>query len=459
MKFQQQFVQRAEQRLVLMPKMLQSIEVLQLATVDLLQLIEQELQQNETLDLLPSDSAESPPALDRLARVDAEDFDAWPAPRIHGEKDAKQAMLENQPALGEDLCEHLSLQLALGDCSQELCDQVIKLAECLDERGLLCESDAELLEVLGGAPFDEALSVLQSLDPKGLGARSPIDAMLLQISREDPDYPAIERLLTEYLSALARNRMPEVARALGLEVSEICFLVERIGELDPRPGARFQREVAPPIHPELRVSREQGRIEVLVDDGSLPALAINPEYLEILDSRGTETDTRSYLRKKLQSARDLMAALHHRKATLARVGAAIIETQADFLERGRAGIKPLKMADIAAQLDLHTSTVSRAIAGKYVQTDLGIFPLRDFFDGARGRGKDHRAGGFGRLAVKERIKELVASEDCRRPLSDDDLAQLLEESGIALARRTIAKYRKELQIPSSWQRRRYDGES
>lgn len=459
MKFQQQFAQRAEQRLALMPKMLQSIEMLQLATVDLLQVIDKELEQNETLELLPPETADELPAPERTLSADRLDHDAWPGSRVSGERDPKQAMLESLPARSEDLLEYLSLQLALGDCSQTLCDQVLKLAERLDERGLLPESDAELLESFGGEPYERALEVLQSLDPKGLGARSPIDAMLLQVSRQDPDYKAIERLLTEYLSALARNKMPEVAKAMGLEVSEVCYLVERIGRLDPRPGLRFHEDAALPVRPELLVRQEQGRIEVVVDDQSLPALAINPDYVELFGADATTIETRRYLRKKLQSARDLLAALRHRKATLARVGAAIINHQAEFLERGRAAIRPLKMADIAAQLDLHTSTVSRAIAGKYVQTDLGIFSLREFFDGARGRGKDRAASGSGRLAVKERIKEMVAHENGHNPLSDGELARLLEESGVAVARRTVTKYRKELQIPSSWQRRRHGGES
>jgi len=459
MKFQQQFVQRAEQRLALMPKMLQSIELLQLATADLLQVIEKELQQNEVLEALPTDLAEDPTSSQQATRADHFEQDPWVPSRNLDAMDAKQAMLENQPAPGEDLLDYLSLQLALSDCSQALCSQVLTLAEGLDERGLLPDSDSELIDALSGQPFDEALAVLQSLDPKGLGARSPIDAMLLQVSREDPDYPAIERLLTEYLSRLARNKMPEVAKHLGLEISELCCLVERIGGLDPHPGSRFQHDTQWPIRPELLVRQEQGQIEVVVDDASLPALTINPDYLDLLHSRATETETRSYLRKKLQSARDLLAALHNRKATLARVGAAIMNHQAGFLEHGRSAIRPLKMADIAAQLDLHTSTVSRAIAGKYVQTDLGIFSLREFFDGARCRGKGREENGSGRLAIKERIKELVAGEDGGRPLSDDDLARLLEQSGLAVARRTITKYRQDLQIPSSWQRRRYGGES
>ncbi|MHC5065168.1 MAG: RNA polymerase factor sigma-54 [Planctomycetota bacterium] len=460
MKLHQQISQRVEQGLALMPKMLQSIEVLQLATVDLVQLIEAELEQNETLEVLDAqeDPVEIPEQDSREERSEELEFERV----IRGESeasDAKQAMLESLPARTEDLLEHLRIQMALGSWSSQLVDQVIRLGGLLDDRGLLTGSDEELLEALDGDPFEEALSVLQSLEPRGLGARSPIDAMLLQVSEEDPDYAAISRLLTEHLEALAKNKVPEVARAMGFEVSEVCFLLEQIRELDPHPGSRFNQEAAAPIRPELWVRHEHGRIEVLVDDGSLPALTISDQYHDLLGDKGTEAETKTYLRKKMQSARDLMSALRHRKATLARVGAAVLEHQRAFLERGKAAIRPLKMADIAEQLDLHTSTVSRAIAGKYVQTDQGIFPLRDFFDGARARGKDQSGGDQGRLAVHERIKGLVASEDPRAPLSDDELVKRLAAAGVRVARRTVSKYRKELEIPSSWQRRRFGTES
>ncbi len=460
MKLHQQFSQRAEQRLAMMPKMLQSIEVLQLATVELVQLIEAELEQNETLELLqPTDEPSEIPEEDRREeRADDLEYEGG----VRGDSeggDAKRAMLESLPARGEDLAEHLRMQMALGSWSEDLVQQVLVLAELLDERGLLTASDAELREVIGAEPFEEALSVLQSLEPRGLGARSPIDAMLLQISVDDPDYAAIASILTEHLEALAKNKVPEVARAMGLEVGEVCFLLEQIRELDPHPGSQFQTEAAAPIRPELRVIQEHGRIEVQVDDGSLPALGISGDYQDLVGDKATEPETRSYLRKKMQSARDLMAALRHRKATLARVGAAVLEHQRAFLQHGKSAIRPLKMADIAEQLDLHTSTVSRAIAGKYVQTDLGIFPLRDFFDGARARGKQQTAGEEGRLAIKERIKGMVAGEDSRTPLSDDELVKRLGAAGVRVARRTVTKYRKELEIPSSWQRRRFGTES
>ena len=203
------------------------------------------------------------------------------------------------------------------------------------------------------------------------------------------------------------------------------------------------------------VTVEDGQVQVAVDHLALPVLGINEDYEVMAGAAQTEKDVRRYLRGKLQSARELIFAIQQRKATLARVGAAIISRQRDFLTHGRSAIRPMKMADVADQLGLHTSTVSRAIAGKYMQTDQGIFSLREFFDGARGHGPDGRVGSTGRMAVKEHVKQLLGAEDASKPMSDDEVVSHLRARGIQIARRTVSKYRQELGIPSSWQRKRF----
>ena len=208
------------------------------------------------------------------------------------------------------------------------------------------------------------------------------------------------------------------------------------------------------IHPEAVVSFEGGSVQVSVDDISLPDLGINELYEDMVKGKGTDKEVRHYLREKLHSARGLIDAVEQRRRTLGRVVAAVMDHQREFLEKGRTGIRPLKMAEVADQLELHTSTVSRAISGKHVQTEWGIFSLREFFDGGRGSAGSGGSGS-GRMAVKERISELVRSENPERPLSDDELVALLSAERVKVARRTVTKYRKELGIQSSWLRRKY----
>jgi RNA polymerase sigma-54 factor len=439
---------RAEQSLQLRPALLLSIEVLQMAAVDLLQRIDRELEANETLLALPREPEIAAASADS-GRDETFGDDAWRGARSGGETDAKQAMLSSAPAPGGGLAAHCREQLVWLGVDPWLREGVELLIGCLDARGLLAAAGDELAHVVGAQRLAPCLELLAALEPRGLGARTPVEAMLAQIDADDPDRAAIGALLTQHLEALARNRLPEVARALQRPVAEIEALVARIRGLDPAPGARFREERNPAVRPDLVVREEHGEVRVIVDDNELPALALDPEYEAMAASAAAGSELRRYLGRKISVARDLIEAVANRKHTLARVGAAVLERQPQFLERGLAALRPMKMADIAAALDLHVSTVSRAVAGKYLQSDRGLFRLRDLFDGGDS-GSDQAVG---RGAIKHRIGELVAAEDRAAPLSDDDLAAMLGRQGIDVSRRTVAKYRSELRIRSSWRRR------
>ena len=450
-----QNTQRMEQGLLLIPKMLQSIEVLQLGVSDLAGVIEAELVKNETLEIRAPAGTEPPP-LERPKRVDEEEYvsprpvrpDSAGGPGVH-------EFLASLPAASEPLLEHIREQLAWWDLSHDLRDAVLLLTEHLDNRGFLCCEDEELSEVIGEASLEQALSVLRSLEPKGVGARNAIDALLMQVSPRDPDYLDIQSLLGEHLEALARNKIPEVARRLGRPVADVQALLDRIRHLDPCPASSFHDEAVEHVRPDLQVTDRDGELEILVNDADLPSLGISEDYAAMVRAAETPKEIKQYLRPKMESARDLIHAIDQRQKTLGRVAGAVMEYQKGFLEHGRAAIRPLKMAEIAAMLGLHTSTVSRAVAGKYVQTDRGICSLRSFFDGRRSGVAGNRDPQTGRLGIQERIRELIESEEPGRPLSDDDLVLLLAASEIEVARRTVAKYRNELGIPSSWRRRRH----
>jgi RNA polymerase sigma-54 factor len=207
------------------------------------------------------------------------------------------------------------------------------------------------------------------------------------------------------------------------------------------------------VRPDAYVWLHNGAVQATLDDEALPDLFVNEQYAALAGDRRTEREVRDYLRPKLRSARDLIEAVAQRKATLLRVVKAVMQEQLAFLAKGRTALRPLRMSEIADRLELHTSTISRTIAGKYVQTDRGVFTLREFFDG--GRIDAAPAEGQGRMAVAQQITELVAAEDKLRPLSDDELVTALAERGVQVARRTVAKYRGEHGIPSSYLRRRF----
>ncbi len=447
--------QRQEQRMALLPHMLQGIEVLQLATADLVQLVEEQLQQNETLEALPPTRVEPEvPAATRLAEREDTGWQEWRRGPAGDADDGKAAFLANVAAHGQTLADFVRQQLAFRGTQALLTDAVMLLVEHLDERGLLPFLVEDLAE-RHDAPLEllrEAHAVLLSLEPRGIGAAQGIDAMLLQAAG-DPDLATIERVLRDQLEALGRNKLPEVARELQMPLDELQALLVRMRRLSPRPAAAFERGDDPPLRPDAFVWLHDGAVHVALDDASLPDLQVSAEYAALAGDRATAPEVRDWLRPKLRSARDLIDAVHQRQATLLRVVEAVMRRQQPFLAKGRTAIKPLRMSDVAEALDLHTSTVSRAIAGKSVQTDRGIFRLRDFFDGDRLDGA--AIEGSGRLAIAEQIAELVAGEDKQAPLSDDDLVRRLGERGVRCARRTVTKHRQHLGIPSSYRRRRF----
>ncbi|MFN3244724.1 MAG: RNA polymerase factor sigma-54 [Planctomycetota bacterium] len=445
--------QRQEQRMALLPQMLQSIEVLQLATADLVAFVDAELQQNETLEVQRRE-VEAPDAPEPKSNErDEPDFEEFRRARPDGD-DKKLGFLNSVPARGGNLVDHVREQLAFRDVPPLIAEVVVLLAERVDERGLLPQPDTELaVELdLGSDLVGEARTALQQLEPAGVGAHDAIEAMLIQ-AQADPDLPLIEMMLREHLEELSRNKLPDVARALSLSIDELQDLMGRVRSLNPRPGAEFVADDDLPVQPDAFAWLQNGEVRVALDDEALPDLQVNEQYAALFGDRRTEREVRDYLRPKLRSARDLIDAIQQRKATLARVVQATMEQQRAFLEKGRAAIKPLRMSDIADQLELHTSTVSRTIAGKFVQTDRGVFSLREFFDGSRIDAA--KAEGQGRMAVSQQIQDLVDQEDKLHPMSDDDIVAALSGRGVQVARRTVAKYRRELSIPSSYQRRKF----
>ncbi len=447
--------QRLEQRL--MPQMLQSIEVLQLATADLLQLVALQLETNEVLELEPmQDSAE---VAAEVAEAAAAVADEWDAPGVRAnvdEIDGRRALLENQPAHADALLATVNEQAAFRELPRALANAVMLLAERLDERGLLLLR-LETVAAETGVAIEVlrlALGELQAMEPRGLGAGSGVEAMLLQ-AVGDPDFVLIERLLTQHLEALARNKWPDVARALQVDLDELRALIDRIHHLSPAPAAGLRAAAEPSITPDVAAWLVDGQVEVALVDDQMPQLAVSEAYQQLLQDRATDRALREHLRTRVRAANDLIFAIAHRQSTLRNVARVVMQHQRDFLVRGRIALRPLRMADIAQELGLHPSTISRAIAGKYVTTTVGTLALREFCDGGSADGNDE--AGHARSAIGQHIADLVQAEDRSKPLSDDALVGRLAARGIQVARRTVTKLRQAMGIASSYRRKQHGG--
>lgn len=427
---------RVEQQMLLQPRMLQSIQVLQMPTWELDGWLFEQAEGNEALLV----EAAPPDLSPRGTREDSE---------------AHDEMLRNQPAPGRSLHGMVAEQLATAGLEGGVEEWVRFLVDCLDPRGFLSADDGELLALAqeaglegGEAQLARGLAALQGLEPRGVGARGAIEALLLQLDPADPDYGSLCRLLEEFVEELAKNHMPQVARAMGLELADLERLLALLAELDPAPVATLAGECAPAIVPDVLVERSPEGWEVSVPRSRLPAVSVDPEVRSLARDQRQDSAVRRYLRGRLDQARWIVEAVAQRRATLLRVARAVFVHQRPFLEEGPGHLTPLTMGQIADELSLHVSTISRAVAGKYAQTPWGVLPLRRLFQSAAG-------GESARDDVRRRVRALFEAEDKGRPLSDDELVGLLAQEGVKVARRTVAKYRAELGIPSSYRRRRF----
>ncbi len=442
------------QEMILAPRMLQSIEILALPRVDLEAWLAEQSEKNEALLLEASGGVDEAPTRSQAAASRA--------------SDDHRALLEALPERECSLAESIEAQVRARDIDEPLADWVLFLVGCLDAGGILAATDAELREwaidaelVLAGTRAGDlllarAIAELQQLEPAGIGARSSVEALLLQLDPMDADYALLCTLLEDFLVELSRNRRPAVAEKLGLELQELDRLLAVLGALDTRPAAQLVGELAPVMHPDIVVlPGESGGFVVELARGALPSVAIDPVAEALLASDDVDRTTKTYLRDKVEKARWVTEAVEMRGATLLRVAESTLRRQAAFLEDGPTALVPLLMTEVASELELAVSTISRTVAGKSVQTPFGIIPLRTFFQSNVGENAVGGQAGTATEAARERVRQLVEQEDPRAPLSDESLVQALAALGMTVARRTVAKYRGELGIQSSYRRKKH----
>jgi RNA polymerase sigma-54 factor len=491
MKLEMRGQMRLEQRMKLAPHMIQSMEILQLPILALQERIEQELNSNPVLE---TEQPESPDETetngeDQLAEdIDdkdlvlstdnnkADDFErldslgdsftdymAQAAPlrkRIQfDEVDKKLEALKNTAAPPQSLHEYLAEQWGLVEADEPVKKAGEMIIDYLDDRGYLTVRLEQLHNKDRGDftvdDLKQALELVQKLEPAGVGARDLKECLLIQMAQIGEDMSFETRLIAEHMHELLENHLPEIARKMNCSIETINHAIERLSKLDTSPGLQIGRERNHPITPDVIVesSEDEGRYSVRLADSGLPYLRINDDYAKMAKDEQVGEKTRKFLQNNLRSAQWIIDAIEQRKNTLLKVTQAIVKYQTDFFEKGQLHLRPLPMSKVANDVGVHLATVSRAVSGKYVQCPWGVLPLRKFFSGGI---EDVNGHAHSWEAIRAKLQQIIDEEDKTKPLSDDQIRKELSKAGIEnLARRTVAKYRKLLNIPAARFRKKF----
>jgi RNA polymerase sigma-54 factor len=478
-----------QQRLIAAPRMIQSMEILQLPILALQERIEQELQENPTLELqeqdpdLPAepapepDNPDAPTPEERELVVDdksgnADDFERllnldaeWSDPsedrprmssnRLADEEDRQHDAMANMESRPETLQDHLIEQLSYYELSPQLKLMAERIIYSLDHNGRLPCALADLLDSGAGpeqvALAEEALGIVQQLEPKGVGARDLRECLLLQITPDMPYHEEMRTLLADHHADLENNRLPAIQRRTGYSLERIEAALAQLRKLNPNPGSAYEHEHVPNVTPDIFLERdENGKYVIRLEEGKTPRLFISPTFRRMLMDPNTSPETREFIKKKVNAAQWLIEMIEQRRNTVRKVAQAIVDHQREFLEKGPEFIEPLKMQQIAEKVGVHVTTISRAVDDKWIQTPRGIFPLKRFFRGGTVSADGEEVAWD---VVRIKLQEIIDKENKAEPLSDEDLVKKLAEHGLTVARRTVTKYRKAMKIPSSRQRR------
>ncbi len=498
--FNQDLRQRQNQSLVLAPQLRQSLKILQVAALDLRSVIQEELECNPTLEDISNETdsldAAADSSQDGITPSDPDDAsDASPPPADDTPSDGPESMdfskefdvlaklgddwrdylaegSGTQPYTSEDaerrqhffdslvtetsLQEHLVRQAELLDTPEEVQGALRHLIGGLDERGFLTQTPSEAA-LQAGLPLDaaqEAARILKTFEPAGIGAVDLSECLLLQLRAQGKGESLAARIVRDHFDLLTRRRIPEISRKTGVHIDDVQDAIEEIGRLDPAPGRKFADDNNRVIIPDVAVEYDGDEWKIHLNNDYIPRLRISNTYKEMIARGALTKQERDYLRERMRSGKFIINSIEQRQQTIERITREIIKVQRDFFEEGVHKLRPLTMTQIADAVGVHETTVSRAIANKYIRTPHGVFDMKFFFT----PGYENSTGeSVSNKSVKEMINELVALEDKGRPLSDQELVAKLQEKGIKIARRTVAKYREELGLLPSNLRRDYTG--
>jgi len=471
---------RQSQRVVMTPLLQQAIQLLQLSTLELQDVVQKELLENPLLEEVTPDTpeatdapvtpdsppaptveqvTEAPPTTERQTDELPFDFNAvMSADDDHEERslvsqeDREDLPFENVVRTHLSLADHLEEQLRYASEDAAVRRIGAQIIGNLDEDGYLRSELEEIAQRCGAAAEEVArvLELVQGFDPPGVAARSIQECLLLQLKRDPLPDPVSVEIIETYFDDLSRRRYQDIARAMKLPVDRIMESVEEIMGLEPKPGRRFGGNDSRYIVPDVFVYKLGNDYTIVLNEDGIPRLRVNSLYRSLLRGPGSGDEAKQYVEQKLRSALWLIKSVDQRQRTLRKVTQSIVKFQREFLDRGLPHLRPLSLRDVGEDIGMHESTISRVTTNKYVETPQGLFELKFFFHSGIASGDGEMVSS---VSVKKMIQDILAAEDSAKPQSDQEVAHALQKRGLTIARRTVAKYREELGILPSHQRR------
>lgn len=456
-----------QQKLIMTPELRLALKILQLPTVELEELIKQELESNPVLDVIDHNHEEKAERTEvekeedknQIDEIDWKEYLQYQGKSYYLENssndDSSEVSYENFITYGDTLKDHLFFQLNTLEIGQKERKIGEYLIECLDDNGYLSVSINEIADLMEISQEDvvKVLKIIQGFEPAGVGAENLAECLLIQIKLKGIWDEKIETIVKEHLDDIAGNRILNIAKKFSISVAEAQKYSDIIKSLEPKPGRSFFcGNECRYVVPDVFIEKIEGEYVIIINDNYGSRLMINQYYKNIINSGDKSSDAMKFINEKLSSAVWFIKSLEQRKNTLYKVVKSILDYQIDFFEKGDAFLRPMTLKNIADEIKVHESTVSRAISGKYAQTPRGIFEIKYFFKSGieTCRGED-----ISSESIKKMIKCIIDEEDSAKPISDQSIADLLEKKGYKISRRTVAKYRDEIGIPASSRRRRY----
>jgi RNA polymerase sigma-54 factor len=467
---------RVTQKQILTPGLVQMVSVLALNRLELREMINQEMIANPVLE----EQSEEPTISDNYSdetflkaetekvpeKAESNPFDEFDVGTFFNQYldtggdggKSQEREISERPSFEKflsspsGLTDHLLWQLSVTICSESVGELVEEIIGNLDENGYLTASTEELAQngKYSQDDLDDALAVVQDFDPIGVGARDLRECLLLQLKAFDPQNTLAHQIVSDHLKQVQSNQLKEIARALNRPMDIIKHSIETIKKLDPRPGLRYNKTEPRLVEPDVYFRKMDDQWNVFLNEDDMPQLRLSPTYRRLLVRDAADKEVRNYVKERFTAAIQLMKNIEQRKHTILRVCQSIIARQGEFLDKGADALKPMMIKEVAEEVGVHPSTVSRAVAAKYAHTPQGVMELRSFFSESV---NGPEGGAMSLQTLKRLVKKMIDEEDGTKPLTDEQIAKKLDDAGIHVTRRTVAKYREDMRIPSTHQRR------
>jgi RNA polymerase sigma-54 factor len=467
---------KVTQKQILTPGLVQMVSVLALNRLELREMLNQEMIANPVLEELTDEPAVTDNYSDEtFLKAETEKIPEKPEANPFDEFDvgsffnkyldsggdggkSQEHEFSERPSFEKflsspaGLSEHLTWQLSATICSDPVREIAESIIGNLDENGYLAATAEELSQdgQYSSDDIEDAIAVVQEFDPLGVAARDLRECLLLQLKALDPQNVLAQQIVAEHLKSVQSNQLKEIARILNRPVEVVKRAVDVIKRCDPRPGLRYNKTEPRLVEPDVYFRKVDDQWQVFLNEDDMPQLRLSPTYRRLLARDAADREVRNYVKERFTAAIQLLKNIEQRKHTILRVCQSIIARQGDYLDHGPDALKPMMIKEVAEEVGVHPSTVSRAVASKYAHTSQGVIELRSFFSESV---NGPEGGGMSLLTLKRVVKKMIEEEDSAKPLTDDQIAKKLEDAGIRVTRRTVAKYREDMRIPSTHQRR------